>query len=510
VTLAALVREPPSWGSGQPIGLGDWRLVVEIVMPDNPGSIYGTATYGSSEYTDPAWVDVTDWVRGLEWTRGADEPFGRPRIGELSVTLDDRGGIFSPWSTSTTIGPSVRMAPGAVIRVGCISRDYDVTVEHTGPSWLAWLPQFCGIVDSWTTGLVGNNLPDEVSPSTTGDRWVTIRAYETLRAVSEIDANALPGVVGYGETVPVRIQRLLDAANWQFGEVLDDARSLRATTIDYRLQSTDMADNRLAECYLTADSAGVVVRTDRTGRVIVCDPGDMAPFRVADLTAFEATPGVWPLLDLSWCDRMAQYGEPWLVSSLSPSLDYAGTTRQPAIGFDWREWVGDDDTFFPIFGVRFVPYDRDTVEIANDDSSIINDARLAVVGGTQQVQVDDESTWRFGRKSLARGDLLGVDDGSALAVAERVVRDRSSSALRWERMDISTSDRGESVWLMMLAVDVGVAAFAFPPDGAEGYLGRRLAFGRVRSFTHRVTPRVAGARVTWQTSVSMDTTQTVQ
>lgn len=477
-------------------------------MPDNPGSIYGTATYGSSEYTDPVWVDVTDWVRGLEWTRGADEPFGRPRIGELSVTLDDRGGIFSPWSTSTTIGPSVRMAPGAVIRVGCISRDYDVTVEHTGPSWLAWLPQFCGIVDSWTTGLVGNNLPDEVSPSTTGDRWVTIRAYEALRAVSEIDANALPGVVGYGETVPVRIQRLLDAANWQFGEIIDDARSLRTTTTDYRLQSTDMADNRLAECYLAADSAGVVVRTDRTGRVIVCDPQNMAPYRVADLRAFEATPGVWPLMDLSWCDREND-GEPWLATSLSPSLDHAGTTRQPAIGFDWREWVGGSDGVFTTLGVRFVPYDRDTVEIANDDSSIVNDVRLSVVGGTQQVVVDEESTWRFGRKTLARGDLLGISDDSALQVADRIAIDRARSALRWERMDISTSDRSDETWLVMMAVDVGVAAFAFPPDGVVGRSGRRLAFGRVRSFTHRVTPRVAGAQVTWQTSVSMDTALTI-
>jgi hypothetical protein len=115
---------------------------------------------------------------------------------------------FSPWNKNTPFGTVGYFAPGTIIRVGIRS----ATDTRAG----GWLPQITCIVDQWS--------PVYADP-TGADRFVDVSAVETLRDLAQIDENALPGVVGGGENPVERIERLLDAADWKYG-LLVEARQL--------------------------------------------------------------------------------------------------------------------------------------------------------------------------------------------------------------------------------------------------------------------------------------------
>lgn|GEM_PF-6660002 len=450
VAIADMLQTPPVAGRGALIGLDDWRYAVEIALPDDPAGVWGVGTWDdgtdeSASWNSLQWHDLTPYSRGETWTTGSDEPYGRPRIGSLDVEIANPDDIWSPFNAAR---PTAYFGPGTIIRVSV----------HSPTHALRWLPQFTGLVDSWTFSTRGVGA----------DRPISIQANQTLRYLSQIDENALDSVVGLDDDAEERISRLLEASDWPYGFKVD-AENLVGAGTQYQLQSTDMAANRLSECYLSADSNDAVFRTDRTGAALLCAPNWFGDDDGAD-------PDVWPLVTLS----SAGHGE-------RPYLNFAPE--------EFRAVSGGTDSLY-------VPYDADTFDVSNTDESVVNDVRLARSGGTQQSFQQAASIQRYGRRSLVRSDLLNRHDTTVRSLAYHTSFRRGLNSIRIENLDVSTSDRGDDVYLCMLAADIGASSFVLFPDGSPP--GRPSVLGSIRSITHRVTPRNSGS-VTWNTSVSIDT-----
>jgi hypothetical protein len=479
LVVADLLQQPPSTDIGVPTGLGDWKLSVEILLPADQLSVWGVGVWGEAQWNTYGWHDLTPWVRGLEWTRGADEPYGRPRIGELTVTLDSNDNRFSPWNPYPHLDPltdddgswltdsdgnvlydetpngnpaaSSYFGPGTIIRVGVRS----ATDTRGGRG--GWLPQITCIVDSW--GLT-------YADPTGVDLFVDVTAVEMLRDLSQIDENALPGLVGGGEGAGPRFERLLDAAEWRYGILFEAQNILGDFDNAYPLQSTDMAGNRLAECYLVADSSDTVFRTDRTGAALVTNPEYVSIVGPAD-------PRLLPLVEFSRFDE-----------------------DSPRIGFLWFErTVGD---------TRYVPYQVDSFASAPDDNDIVNDARFARAGGSQQVYEQDASISRYGRRTLVRNDFLNTTDAAVQLIAQYVTIRRGLNVLRVSGLTVETSDRGTEAGLCVLAADLYSAAVVYPPSYVQNVSDQPVLVGYIANLTHRVTPRNGGA-LTWQTTFGFDT-----
>jgi len=451
LTVAELCQRPPAAGRGALIGIGDWRLVVEALLPADGPSIWGVGKWGDAQWNVLAWEDLTPWVRGLEWARGSDEPYGRPRVGDLTVTLDSSDDRWSPWNPAPPLGGPAYFAPGTIVRVGVRSA--------SDPRCSGWLPQITAIVDTWGQTYVGLGA----------DRFVDLTAVETLRDLATIDDHALGGVVGGGENPVERITRLLDAAEWKYGLNVE-AQHLLVTPGSYPLQSTDMSSNRLAECYLTGDSCDTQFRTDRTGAALLTNVEYVGNAGPADETLL-------PLAALSW----------------------VGSAKVPYIGFDWmtRPSTSTD--------VQFVAYDPDSFDAPNSDDAVINDARFARVGGSQQTFEQIASISRFGRRTLVRNDLIVSSDLVVAQQAQYLTIRRALNTLRINALTVNTTDLGELAGLVVLAADVQSAVYAYPPDHiAASTPGRVYVGGFIASMKHQVVAR-NGQSVTWQTTFGIDT-----
>jgi len=446
LTVADMLQQKPAQDRGTPTGIGDWRLVVEILLPAVQEDLWGVGIWGTSEWNTYAWQDITAYCRGLQWSRGSDEPYGRPRIGQLTVTLENNDRRFDPWNPASPLGGASFFSPGTLIRVGVVS----VADTRAG----GWLPQFCGIVDAWQAGL---------TDPTGADRYAEVAVYETLRDLSQIDANALVSPVGSGESSAARFARLLDAAGWRYGLLIEAQNVIPG---GYPLQSTDMSANRLSELYQVADSCDADFRTDRTGAAIVTNPEYIGTVGAAD-------PRYLPLVEFSESGSGA-----------------------PLFGLLWFESTSG--------GTRFVPYQPDTFDSAPDDKNVVNDARFARVGGTQQVFEQDYSIGRYGRRTLVRNDFLNTTDPAVALIAEYVTVRRGLNVLRVNAVTVETSDIGTESALVVLAADVRSEVLAYPPDYDIAEPDPPAIGGFVSGVSHRVTPR-NGSQVTWQTTFSIDT-----
>jgi hypothetical protein len=221
---------------------GDLSFAVEMLTPESETSVWGVARWGEDVWSELDWLDLTEHWRGCEWTRGGARS-RRAEVGELAITLDSEGGRFSRSATPAEAfgGTPGYFAPGSVIRVVYFIPDG------------AWWPEITGVVRSWPEQAAGVGAVE----------WVTIHAGETVGMLSRVDELALDTPVGAGDTPDVRMERLLDGAEWPYGFVYTDPDYAFGTPT---LQATTMAGNRLAEAYLTADSVGMIFRSDRYGR----------------------------------------------------------------------------------------------------------------------------------------------------------------------------------------------------------------------------------------------------
>jgi hypothetical protein len=474
ISIAEALQQAPDPTHGVPSGVGDWRFCVEVLLPSDQLAIWGIATWGDVEWPQYRWFDITPWCRGAEWTRGADEPYGRPRIGTATLTLDSRYDEFSPWSTPSNIlytesneillteegDPIVTVgrespgftsptwwSPGTVVRVGLRS--------PSDSRARGWLPQFCGLVDSWRT---------EYATANAADIFATVTLVETLRDLSQIDENALPGVVGGGEGALPRIERLLEAADWKYG-LLVEAQNLTPSS-SYPVQSTDMANNRITECYRVADAADVHFRTDRTGAALLTNVEYIGNVGTTDRT----------LLPLSEFSR-------------------TGANDNPYLGFLRYQATGTS--------VKYVPYRPDSFRSATDDANVVNDVRIARVGGTQQTYEQTASISRYGRRTLVRNDFPNTGDTAIALIAQYISIRRGLNVLRVENATVDIDRCGTDHALATLAADIQSNVWVWPPSYTAGETNRYIR-GYIRSMTHRVTPRNTGS-VTWEASFAFDT-----
>jgi hypothetical protein len=606
---------------GVPIGIGDWRAAVEILLPQDPTSRWGIAKWGESKWNGLAWYDLTPWVRGAEWTRGTEEFGGRPEVGVATVTLDNGDRHFSPWngvssfqdSTVTTTTGAVLpsyLGPGTLMRIvayspagqiypltgptsGVLSGwdftgssyapsatddnvsgssitngsltslvlntssyatpllqanagistiaqsktnnryfEFTVTPEDTemtlaalkmkaarsggsgtrgcavtssldghtdyiyGPTNVtttrttltqlnidltggtfdnltspvtfrvyiystvnggldvddievvgstvgplfpdadnSWVPQITGIVESWEDDTFGAGA----------DGIVTVTFVETLAAMAKVDENAR-ALEGLNDLPAARIQRLLDAADWQYGSVIDSLTEKIASS-NYQLQSTDMANTRISELYLTADSVHAVVRSDRSGLPLIYN---------AD-------------------------GDDGLGYSIR---------RGPEAGrFDVLSWEYQDGYFGDLFTVAYVV---DSLSTDNDDEVIENDIRMTYVGGSERSGMDNVSRQQHGRRTYSRADLICKTNSMVDYIIEKRLESRARRTLRLSKVQLHSAH--ERALIPIIGLDVGVSVNVTMPPLPNTLISVETAY--VQGMTHRLTP-LHGSGVVW-------------
>lgn len=454
MSIDTLTQTKPDTSHGVPIGIGDWKLSVEMVLPTGT-STWGNATWGDGTWSGTGWVDITDKVRGLSWKRGSDEPYGRPRVGTLSVTLDSRDDYFSPWNPSRPLGSGDYFAPGGIIRVGVRSVTENNDADNRG-----WIPQFTGIIDTWRLSY---------SDANGADQFVLATAVETLRDLSEIDRVEVTPV-GSGEGSIPRIQRILPSAAWPYGLLVEAQNLLVAPTTAGPVIATDLGGNPLNECYLVGDSTGFTFRSDRSGAALITNPDFIG--LVGDANA-----DIFPL---------------YLFSTTSNGTG-------PFIGF--APFSLDDDA---VRSYVVAPYVVDSFDSADEDHNIVNDARFTRVGGTEQRSQRSASIAKYGRRAWTRSDLVSTEDAVVLDRAADATN-RGLNSLRVNSLTVDVVDRGDRIGISTIAADLQQTCFVWPPGATVDTMSTTPVISAVISgMSHRVTPRNAGG-LTWEAEFSFDT-----
>ena len=455
LTIEELLAQAPPTSGGFPTGQGDWRLIVEILLPTADSGFWGIGLWNASEWAYLAWDDISDQVRGMEWVRGSDEIYGRPRVGRIRLSVDDQDGSLDPWAA-----PAAQyLAPGTILRAGIVSPSGIVDTDY---GTVRWLPQWTGIVESWTP---------QISSADAADRWVEISLAETTRDLSQIEEPALSSPVGSGEGADSRVQRLLTAAGWRYGYLLEAQNLVTAPTTSYPLQSTVMTQNRISETYVSADSSDTVFRSLRDGRGSLTSSEYFGDVGNVDREAF-------PLVLTSW--------------------DTQGLGRSPLLLLD----VGDGTTTGIGFDHVTVAYRPETFRSQAQDLEIANSVTIQRVGGTAQTFTQVASVNRFGLRTYQRNDYLNTTDTIPLQLAEAISIRQALTTLRLDAVTIDTWARPLSQFLAVVSTEPTDPARVTSPLGADP---RPYLDGFVASILHRVSPRVPGSSVIWETEIRVDT-----
>ena len=501
---AALQTKP---AGGFTLGLGDWKLSLELLVPSADGARWGIALWDVAEWPSAGsassigWRDVSQYVRGISVARGATSVGTRPENGVMEVTLDNAGYRFSPWNAATSwngivftdptgsIVPSY-FGPGTIIRLSVYSPsgqlDPITSPDNLDPaSSRSWVPIYTGVVASWSDAVIEGGA----------DSFVTVRAEETLSALAQtIDPPV--SLVGDGELPVPRLTRLLEAARWRFGPIID-RYSEPLPSSELSLQATQMSTNRISECYQVADTVGAVFRSDRSGFPTIYnrfgpdtptgirsgpDSGAItglaavgsigsAPKWSADVSSVgnEANDRALEILRGTASKNVtpdpattgpAQTGERWTFSPTDDPSAIYWFEADPASSVMWAEvrlgWASNRDT--P--GVRsiaapglVVPYVADSVSTVNDDEVIVNTATLGNKGGASVTRSVDESVDVYDIRAKMNTDLMGTSTALLELLVDIELEFRSVLALRLESLQIHSRHLGGLSALIGIDVD---------------------------------------------------------
>lgn len=262
-------------------------LAVEVLDPygaggglwssgGSDGAFWDVGTWGGAG----RWTDISSRVRGLEWRVGADQPGGRPRIGTASIELDNADALVSPWAAAGPFTDGV----SSWLRTGCLLR---LTISNTN---------LAGTVGYGTTIYTGEIESVDEGSTATADAWVVLHLQEPLSRLARW--NSLEqGQQGAHDSLFERVQRLLDGTDWLYGWAYHPtAGHVPSHALSATYQTTTLAGERLAELYLTGDSAGVNIYSQTDGSILVNNPLDAA----ATLTfSNAASGGELPLADIT-------------------------------------------------------------------------------------------------------------------------------------------------------------------------------------------------------------------
>ena len=345
-------------------------------------------------------------------------------------------------------GSNLRFGPGTLMRV--------VAHSPTAVSWwdasaMGFVPQFTGEVRSWVDGSAGLEA----------DKWETITLVETPARLAAVDDPVLALAEGAGEAAGDRLRRLANTALWPYG--FDGGAG-----VGYPLIETVMEGNRLAELYLAADSGGLPVFADRSGRLRM--------HRESAGNAMVPTVASYPWYDL--CAAKV------ILSTLrAPGITGAGRTGT----------------------VLTASYDADSLAPANDLDTIINKRSYARVGGAPQAAQIDASVNRYGPRSESpRTDLQTTTDANVAALALDRLDRSARSGQRVEGLTIDANratGKAEALRVLIAADITDLCTVGIPRHKSSGL--ELAVTAAIRAYTHRVTPTAFG--VNWSADFEFDT-----
>ena len=448
---SALQTKP---AGGFPVGLGDWRVTLEMLTEKKGVARWGEAIWGMDVWDDGMeaglhWHDMSAFVRGVSWARGATSVGSRPEVGVMEVTLDNRGFRFSPWNAVSSWNGSVTHAqngtidpsyfgPGSIMRLATYSQSGQINPisdpdNRDASSKLSWVPVFAGVVSSWTDQTIAGGA----------DSFVTVTVEESLTALAQSKFPAV-AAVGDGDSPLERIGRLLDVTGWRFGPVID--RYLEPLpAVELELQATELKENRIAECYLTADSVGAVFRSDRSGLPTLYNRyGPQSPVGVRQGPDAAAIVGLASSGALSWDGELT------------------------------------------------VPYVADSVQSKNDDEIIVNTITLGNVDGETVTVSDADSIELYDPRTIQQTNLIGKSRDLLELLIDNELTTRSTLALRLETLQLHSGHVGALSALIGIDVD-DLLPVELPPliDGYRFEVPRAQVLG----MAHTIEP--TGSGVVW-------------
>jgi hypothetical protein len=440
--FADLVNTAPDPTAGRPAGIGDWRLVVEAVLPASPGGYWDLGAWDAADWNVLSWVDITEHVRGISTRRGADEPYGRPRTGTGTITVESPGDLFSPWNQATAFGDAFAFfAPGTLVRVGLVS----ATDTRAG----GWLPIFAGTVELWPVAYSGAGA----------DRWCDVQLVETAAELAGLTGPSAPVPEGDDDRITDRATRVLDRYGWRYGlEVTAGNRN------EFGIAATAYTLAALDELLAAADAADVEIRSSPTGALQVAarhhtDTIDHQPSRLAEF-----------------------------------STDLAGVEH---VGIGDRAVTGD---------LVWLAYDADAFVTGNDITALVNSATWTGPSDLPQTYSVIGSSTRWQPVTGESLTVPAMSDAQVLELVTRYVERRARNLLRVDDVTISADRPNPVDGLLVVAaIDLGDPCTVTPPgvDPADIDTGPNIT-GHVRAIGHDITPAGPGS-VVWRTSLAIDT-----
>jgi hypothetical protein len=452
LSYAALLATPAPRASGQyiahDIDVLDQKLVVEIASPSvqvpslwsnaatfgDPGANFDVGVWDGLDYGQ--WIDVSDRCRGLQWNRGSRDAITAPEVGTATVDLYNLDGLLSPWATSGAFTNST-------------SRDefWDVNYwdDNAGSQQASWLlpgtlmrfgvTDNTGDYDPLFTGLIETITESSVL---TADAWVSFGLVDTLATLGAYDGPQ-QSPVGTSDTLALRVARLLTDAGWAYGSTVGSPGVPAAT-----LQATTLANNRLTELKLTADSTFSELIAGANGKAVV--------------------------------NSIATTGGNFLSLYLSNSPLDAET---------------------PVVDIK--PY--------SSTDRLINKVTAAIVGSTQRTTSDLDSVNKFGVQAnvggFPRSDLILENDTQVDVLLAAVLRAHSADYFGIESIDLDADMAPRTLYgqLSQIAARalegrLQVQVRWVHPNGQQ----LNLPF-RVAGFNHSIT--MQGGRAKWTATLRL-------
>lgn len=343
-----------------------------IWAPDPNEGHWDEQTWNGSELY---WVDVTSRAQLVQWTQGRDRWDQRFRTGAATFVLDNDDGVFNP--DGGAIG-DLRFRPGRWIRVlGRVNSDPYISM---------WQGYIDSIQDIYSEGAAG----------------ITARifAYDHMGNMAIDDPLALETPVP-AELSSERVNRILDLSDWN--EILRDIQ-----TGIYDVQASDLAQSRLEEVQITADSEGGAFYVDKRGVVT---------FRNRDYLTGPGEVGTIPILQGTTFDDLTVGSGETLVAGPNVTLTGTFPNRSASPQFSIGDPSGD--------GVQ-------VGEARTDWSTqrVSNDVQMSRSGGNTQRVTDDASIGLYQRRTFRRLNLENVDDADVLFLATRFLEAQRFDHLR--------------------------------------------------------------------------------
>lgn len=259
--LAALVLDKPDNGHGVETGvLGapplsyEWRLVVEILLPADDGSVVGAAVVGTDVVSDDVWTDITSMVTAFTVTDGLSDWGEHPQPSTANITLrPDDVYDLAAWRPLGTTGSPHRYKAGTPIRV----------VMNDPGSGTVWQPLFTGEISQVAPQTAGRNAVELVDISAVD----TVSSRLPLAQITDIQLERGGGAFTPGPPdITDNVDTLLENADWPYGSVVDVQADDSGNVFSLR-SDTLVSGTTIQVLRMLGDAVGRQVSADRYGRL---------------------------------------------------------------------------------------------------------------------------------------------------------------------------------------------------------------------------------------------------